>query len=260
MRSNVSANSSDYTCLKCEKSYKTEKSFLKHVCRPKAERYRGACPYCKKTFKYETMMIKHSCEIKTRHAVKETKQARIALHAYSEFMRIHMGNPATYEAFMKSRAYNAFMKFAKYILDVDAVSHREFIDHMVKSGVAVDRWCDDSQYLAFVKKKLVNETPHRALERTVILMQEWALKNQTDWTVFFNEVSQPLAVQWITTGRLSPWVVLNCRTGLELLGRLSTEQKRLIEGSINTRVWLGKFARYPAETRDIKEALEGEGL
>jgi hypothetical protein len=175
-------------------------------------------------------------------------------------MKTHLFRDIQYEKFMESKSYGAFMKFARYIIDVNAISHKEFITHMVKSNIPVDKWATDKNYLEFVKKILMNETPYRALERTVILMQEWAIKEETKWETFFSKVSPVLAVQWITSGRLSPWVFLNCRTGIEMLERMSQEQKSMIENSVNTKVWLGKFSRHTEAVKDIKQTLLEEGL
>lgn len=218
------------------------------------------CPYCDKKYKREAAFLEHTCKQKKRFLDRDTRPVRLAYHAFSLFMKVHFFRETSYEKFAKSPSYDAFVRFGKYVLDVNAISHLEFIDHMVRSGVKVDRWCDDAEYMKFVSKILMSETPHRALERTCILLHEWAIKNKTTWQSFFKEAAPPLVVSWIRSGKLSPWVILNCRSGQQLLERLSTEQKAIIAPSINTRVWLGKFQRHELEVADIRQALEEEGL
>lgn len=218
------------------------------------------CSFCSKGYKGERYLLKHVCKQKKRFFDRDTKPARLAFHAYSKFMLVNYRREPTYEKFMNSEFYDAFLRFGKYILDVDAISPLEYIDYMLKSTIPVDRWCRDSEYLKYVKSLTMKETPHRALERTVILMQEWAIKHEAQWQNFFREVSSPLAVQWIISGRLSPWVFLNCKSGQSMLSNFTNEQKSLISPSLNTKMWLGKFARFPCEVTDIQSALEDEGL
>ncbi len=218
------------------------------------------CPYCGKEYQAERYLIKHVCKQKQRAFERDTKPVRLAFHAYTKFYKIHYNRDISYDHFMNSNVYDAFVKFGKYILDVDAISPSDYIDYMLVSQIPIDKWCRDSEYFKYVKSLTIKESPLRALERTVMLMQEWAIKHNEPWQDFFRKVSKPLAVQWILSGRLSPWVMLNCATGIAMVANFSNEQKSIIAPSLNTKMWLGKFTRFPSEVKDIKDTLEEEGL
>jgi hypothetical protein len=235
MKSNVSPNSSptEFTCTFCAKVFKREKAFAAHVCRQKR-----------------------------RFFEKDTKAARLALHAFVHFHEVHYRGriPPTHDKFMQSTLYDAFLDFGKYILDIDAIDPRSYIDYMVRSGIPIDRWCRDAEYEKYVANLTAKESPDRAFERSIILMEEWAVSQKARWQDFFREVSPGLAVRWLISGRISPWVMLNCSTGQALLGRLTDEQMTLIKPAINVRFWNGKFSRHTEAVADIQSTLESEGL
>jgi hypothetical protein len=220
------------------------------------------CSFCDKVYKTEKPFLNHVCRQKKRYFEKDTKAARLAFAAYTKFYEVHMpaNKPPTYEAFSNNSLYEVFLSFGKYILDIDAISPKDYIDYMVRSKVKIDYWCRDSEYEKYVVNLAMKETPERALERTCLLMQEWALKQSADSSDFFRLISPSLASMWIKSGRISPWVLLNCDSGVALLGRLSDEQMMMISGALNTRMWKGKFSRQMDEVRDIRAALEASGL
>lgn len=218
------------------------------------------CAFCKKEFKFEKASLKHVCEKKRRYFEKDTKAALLAFHAFSRMYRINYRVDVTYEKFMNSSLYTDFLKLGKYILDIDAIAPKDYIEYLLKESIPAAKWCHDSEYLKYVKALTMKETPHRALERTVILMQEWSIKNGQPWQSFFENVATPLAVQWIIAGRISPWVLLNCDSGKEMINKLSDEQMLLVGPSLNIKLWMGKFGRHQDAVRDIQEALRDEGL
>ena len=218
------------------------------------------CPYCEATFKKEANFAKHICKQKRRFFEKDTKPARFAFHAFKEFHNVHYRRETTYEKFMKSNLYDAFMRFGKYILDIDAIDPMAYIDYMIRSTVPIDRWCRDSEYEKYVFNLTMKECPMRGTERTLLLMQEWANSKQSEMVNFFRDISAPLAVRWIISGRISPWVLLNCESGQELLGRLTDEQTLLIKNALNIKLWKGKFTRHRKEVSDIQAVLAESGI
>lgn len=218
------------------------------------------CPYCSKRYKLEAAFTKHLCQQKKRFFEKDTKAARLAFHAFTTFYKIQLHREVSYDTFAKSKLYEAFLKFGKYILDIDAIDPPSYIEYMVRSGVGIDKWCRDSEYEKYVSQLMMKETPERGTERTLLLMEEWAIKNKASISDFFRQISAPLAVRWIISGRISPWVLLNSESGRELLGRLSDEQTLLIKPALNINMWKGKFTRHIKEVADIQAVMKEYGI
>ena len=251
-----------FKCQRCEKTYKLSSGFDKHICKPSnpVASSTFVCPYCKKGYTQEKKFIGHICQQKKRMYERDTKPALLAFHAFSLFWKMSYRTDATYEKFAKSNLYDAFLRFGKYIIDVDAISPKDYIEYMIKSSVPIDRWCRDAEYEKYVRNHTMKETPLRAFERTALLMEEWGVIHKENWRRFFIEISAGLAVQWIRSGRISPWVILNCKTGQDLIRSLTDEQLELVSEALNTKLWQGKFSRFPSEVKEIQEALKIEGL
>jgi hypothetical protein len=63
-----------------------------------------------------------------------------------------------------------------------------------------------------------------------------------------------------TNGRVSPWIVFNCDTGVDFLDALNDDQIGLILPWIDPEYWQRKFQDYVADTEWVKQILKDAGL
>jgi hypothetical protein len=64
----------------------------------------------------------------------------------------------------------------------------------------------------------------------------------------------------IANGRVSPWIVFNCDTGVDFLDALNDDQIGLILPWIDPEYWQRKFQDYVADTEWVKSILKEAGL
>ena len=64
----------------------------------------------------------------------------------------------------------------------------------------------------------------------------------------------------ISNGRISPWIVYNCSSGVEFLEKLNEEQISMVLPWIDPDYWQRKFKDYVADTEWIKEILKAARL
>jgi hypothetical protein len=64
----------------------------------------------------------------------------------------------------------------------------------------------------------------------------------------------------IANGRVSPWIVFNCDTGVDFLDALNDDQIGLILSWIDPEYWQRKFKDYVADTEWVKQILKDAGL
>ena len=64
----------------------------------------------------------------------------------------------------------------------------------------------------------------------------------------------------ISNGRVSPWIVFNCVSGVEFLETLNEENISIILPWIDPDFWQRKFKDYVADTEWVKMVLEQAGL
>ena len=64
----------------------------------------------------------------------------------------------------------------------------------------------------------------------------------------------------IVNGRISPWVLYNCDSGIACLERFNEEQVALVFDYIDPEYWQNKFRNYMIDAEYIKEACKLGGL
>jgi hypothetical protein len=105
------------------------------------------------------------------------------------------------------------------------------------------------------------EPVQRVAERTVLLMQQWAMDVEADWRHFWQEVSTTQALHWIRTGKLSPWVLLATTQGKGLLDRFDEKQLQDVTGYIEIDPWRIRMARNKEDCRWLQgvfDQIDGE--
>jgi hypothetical protein len=63
----------------------------------------------------------------------------------------------------------------------------------------------------------------------------------------------------VTTGRISPWVLYNCESGLKFLSKLDATQVAMTWPYIDSEVWSKKFADYMADQEYARDILKKAG-
>ena len=64
----------------------------------------------------------------------------------------------------------------------------------------------------------------------------------------------------IVTGRISPWIVYNCASGVAFLDQLPEDQVAMIIAYIDPDYWQRKFTDHMADTEWTKDVLTKAGL
>lgn len=220
------------------------------------------CQFCGKSFKREKTLAVHLCEQKRRWINKDEKYVRLGFIAYKRFYEISMGDKKDkdYDHFSKSQYYTAFTRFGKYIVDINAVDPERLIDFVIKSSIPLDKWTSDTVYNTYIQELNKKETADRALERTILLMQQWGEDNDRPFYVFFREISRPRAIHWIRSGRISPWVIFNCDSGVDMVSNFNDEEMKLVNDYMDPVFWARKFEVRNDDVNFVREVLEKAGL
>jgi hypothetical protein len=80
------------------------------------------------------------------------------------------------------------------------------------------------------------------------------------FTNYFRLGSGNRIVHHISNGRISPWIVYNCDSGVKWLSGLNEEQLRIIMAWIDPEFWQKKFKDYAADAEWVKDILQKAGL
>lgn len=223
------------------------------------------CKYCDKSFAKESTLAVHLCEQKRRYQQEKETGVQLGLKAYLRFYEMSQGSAKlkTYDDFAKSPYYNAFVKFGRYCQGIRCINYSVYLDWLLTNNKKLDYWCKDSLYSEWLPTYLKKEAVQDALERALKEMQDYAdthpeLKN--GFTDYFRYGNSNRICHHIVTGRISPWVIFNCDTGVDFLSNLSEEQVAIVLPWIDPDFWQRKFKDYLADTEWVKDILQKAGL
>jgi hypothetical protein len=218
-----------------------------------------ACEYCQTKFTREKTLFVHICEQKRRALAKTEKHVVIGYDAFNRFFKLvhkNKGENKTYEEFCKSPYYNAFVKFGSFVSNVNPLYPDKFIDYVVSSGAKLDHWCREELYEKYAIDLIKTENVETALQRSITHMMSWADANDAQWNHYFLYVSLSRAVFDIKDGKISPWLVLNSKSGRDLLHKLNDEQLAAISNIIDVPFWTSKFKKLPADVELVKQVVK----
>jgi hypothetical protein len=216
------------------------------------------CRFCGKSFAKEKTLAVHVCEKKRRFLSKDEKHVRYGLLTYQRFYQLTQSSAKvkTFEEFADSPYYNAFVKFGSFLSNTVPIYPERFIDYVVKSGVKLDHWCRDELYDKYVAELVKIEPADGAVQRSITTMINWGTDQGSPWEHYFKYVSLNRATRDIREGYVSPWIVLNCTSGREMLQRMTNEQLEIISGTIDPAFWRKQFKLKPADVLLAKAVIK----
>lgn len=219
------------------------------------------CGFCSKVFQREGSLHVHMCVGKQRNAAKNEQPVRMAFRIWLRFYQLTTRNSKkTWDDFIRSRYYNDFLKVGKYVVEINPVRTPEFIDFLINSGLPVMKWTNKAVYETYIRELSKKETPGVAVERSITIMEQWAGASGEQWFDFFRKVGPAQATMWITTGRLSPWVLYISKGSIELFNRMSPEQLGLIQNTIDPAFWTIKLDKHKEDVSYLRELLDEAGV
>jgi hypothetical protein len=219
------------------------------------------CDFCGREFIRETTIAKHLCEHKRRYQDKDKQSNRIGFQTWLQFYNKNSvgKKKRTYEDFIKSAYYIAFVKFGNYCVSVNVLNVNRYADWLLKNNISIDNWAQDSNYTKFIIDYLKNEDPldaiARSIESTVTLAQEDNLQTKD----IFRYGSRNKICFMITKGKISPWILYQSMSGVQFLESLDVTQQKMIFDYINPEQWAIKFSRNKNIIAEVKELLNAGG-
>jgi len=193
---------------------------------------------------------------------KDDRHTRKGFMAYEIFYKLcyPSARQRTYDDFMESKHYSSFVSFGRYLNDINAINPPQFVEFLLKAQVPLKDWEKPVPYEHYIRELNKKESFDAAIERNVLLIQQWSRDTGEPMNTFFDKVNTNVAAAWIKSGRLSPWVLYNAPSADLLLTRLTEEQISIIKNNVEPRFWERKFAQCPEDRDTAIEILKELGL
>lgn len=210
----------------------------------------------------ESTLLAHMCEPKRRWLQKDEKRVQLGFYAFQRFYKLSTGTRVdkTYEDFVKSSFYNAFVKFGSFVSNVRPLYPDKYIDYVVTSGVKLDHWCREEMYEKYANELIRKEGVETALERSINTMVSWAEEKGSAYNHYFLYASSNRITWDIKDGKISPWLVLNCKTGKQALATFNDEQLNMLTSVLDPSHWALRFNRQPKDVELVKQVAKEAGL
>lgn len=219
------------------------------------------CAYCKKQFARETSIEVHMCEPKRRRLDKTERGVELGFQAYVRFYETMQGSAKfkTYDDFCESAYYKAFVKFGRYCVSTKTINPKQFMEWLLKHQKKIDKWASDQLYTEYLLDYLKVENVSDALSRAIEYSIDWAEKHSAPAHDCLRYGNSNAICYAIVTGRISPWVLYNSKSGTKFLSELSTEQVAMIWPYIDSDLWQKKFQTYLADQEYARDILAKAG-
>ena len=210
----------------------------------------------------EKTLAVHMCQPKRRFLQRHEKRVQLGLYTFNQFYKLSAGvkKEKTHDDFDKSPYYNAFVKFGSFVNNVRPLYPEKYIDYVVTSGVKLDHWCRDEMYETYAIELIKKEGVQTALERSIMTMMDWADENNSLWNHYFDYVSLNRAIYHIKDGKISPWLILNCKSGKQMMSKFNDEQLEIIFNIMDPQHWARRFKKQINDVETVKEVVKESNL
>jgi hypothetical protein len=201
------------------------------------------------------------CEPKRRYREQDERGVQLGFQGYLRFYEITQGSARlkTFDDFIESPYYKAFVKFGRYCVDIRAVNPSRFVDWLLKNNKKIDYWCRDTIYTEYLIEYLRVENVNDALARAIEFSIDWSEQTGNPSEDCLRYGNTNAMVYAVSTGRISPWILYNCESGQKFLSELDATQIAMIWSYIDSEVWMKKFSDYIADQEYVKEMLQKAG-
>jgi hypothetical protein len=197
------------------------------------------------------------CRNKKRYLQRDEQHVKLGLKFFNDWYKRAMGakKPKTYEEFMRSQYYGAFVRFGLYVLEARVLSPEKYLEWLIVTRANIDKWGTDSVYNAYLAEQSKKETAERAVERYVLHAEKWSEKTGNHWTEYWQKANINVIINDIKMGKISPWVILSYTPARDTLNELPGEMLNDVADTLDLAYWNRKIAVNKPTVKWIEEIL-----
>jgi len=216
------------------------------------------CRYCKAVLKTQKGFDRHSCSrIVHVRAIGEENIYRVHRlfnfwFYFNKFSR--KKDSKTLDEFIRTPYFGTFCDYYGFTVAV-RVDQREYLKWLSIQKIPAHQWHATHVVERFLEHHQKNGDAHAQVVKTIEKIIKWAEDNETDYRLFFTDVSVSEALKWIDRGDLSPWVICLSENTPHLLGRFSDTNLEYFNEMIDLKYWLARMDVSKVDAARIRETL-----
>lgn len=215
-----------------------------------------SCEFCGQRFVTESRFMKHECKEMKRHKILKDPIGQSAWLYYQKWMQAYNRRAPNANAFVNSRYFSSFVKFAEFVKRAKIVDVTFFIELMKSKDISPTIWTND-QVLGLYLEQFNKRTDHeRHVEITIDTLFTYADDHNIDVSDFFDHVEPYKLFEMIGNKSVSPWIILNSTKFVKYFNNLNADQKIVLESLIRPTFWAERFKKQPDLVSKMKEYVK----
>lgn len=190
----------------------------------------------------------------------QTPIGQSAWALYQDWMTAYKRVAPSTSIFLTSKYYATFIKFAKYIKELNIPDIDIFIALMKEKDISPTIWTNDEVYALYLEYLDRRISPIKQAEITINTLFKLSDEYECDVADVFNKVHPNETLQLIRSRRISPWLLMHSAAFKKLMIRCTPEQRSLFEALIRPQYWKYKFDKNPEIGKMMKKYAEEMGI
>ena len=197
--------------------------------------------------------MKHQCKEKRRAELMKQPLGQSAYSFYCTWMKMRKYSQQTTAAFMESRFYQAFVKFAEMVVDANISRPDKFIEIMVDGEVQPPLWCSPEAYNLYTAWYDSLHDPLSQVEESIAYLIDVADKDGVLLENIFDHLGAQRILSFVRQRRLSPWFLFCSSKFSKAIKQMDPAHLKAFDMVINSNYWGKKFQESKATIAQIKE-------
>jgi len=220
------------------------------------------CEYCHTPFKTESGFTKHKCTAMLREKQFVSPAGQAAWNYYKEWMKLkHRSVVSNSHTFKKSKYFNTFYKFTKFVKKTMLPDVDMFIQLMVRTGVDPNYWSSDAAYRKYLESVTRTMPTMDFVKITIKTLLDVADAGEVSVAEVFDILTPNEVIQLLHQRRLSPWVLLHSAKFADFfINGTSSEERIIMETIVNPDYWKARFKNHPKDVEIVKRYVAELGL
>lgn len=132
------------------------------------------CQYCNKTFKTEQSLISHKCKVQEKYELGKTREGLLARQVYTYWLKKQRRKVPEYDAFINSKLFTHFYKFACFYYVNAEQQWEPYIDVMIEQKITPNNWTNHD-----IVQLYINARHNVSYENIVLSFIEKCLDDET---------------------------------------------------------------------------------
>lgn len=218
------------------------------------------CHYCTRRFSNEVTFMRHVCEQKKRAYEIASPMGQAAFIHYTTWMKLRKFKAQSIDAFIASRYYRAFLRFAEMVVNAGISKPERYIQLMIDGGISPDMWHRDQCYKVYLDWMDNLEDPLEQVASSIMCLMDLAEKEEVDYKKIVEHLGAQRLLSLISQRKLSPWFLLHSQAVQTFLKGLDPEHLKNFDRAINISAWIERLQENKTVRNDIRKIITEVGL